>query len=258
MKPNKQPDNRPAGDVVLDRVCFGYTEEAPALFEGLCMHVRAGEMAALVGEAGCGKSTLLQMICGLHVPRSGLIRVGGWCADPRPGAGPRIGFVPREPMLFGGSVFTNLRLANPDADVERMMQACRLANLHLTLGAHPDGYHADIGEGGALLDLVERQCVGIARALLKRPDVLILDDSFAGLRAGGRKRLLDTINGLKGMLTLIVTARRVPAGLDLDTVFRLRAEQAVRLSVVPRRDDAGRSVSRWHGPHTGRAGGGIQ
>lgn len=223
---------RRKGDVVLDHVCFGYGEDEPSVFESLCMHLKAGEMTAIIGPPGCGKSTLIQMICGHYLPSSGRVRVVG---SRRVGSGHCTGsgvaVIPREPMLFPGSLLDNLYLADPFADIASIGQACRLANVAMVPASVPVGCHPDIGGHGAYLLPGERRCIGIARALLKHPDVLILDDTFADLRAACRKQLLDTINGLKGRVTVIVTARRLPVGLDADTVYRLGSNRAVRLSV---------------------------
>ena len=227
-----KPNRRRKGGVTLDHVCFGYGEDQASLFESLCMHLNAGEMTAIIGPPGCGKSTLIQMISGHFLPSSGRVRVVG---SRRVGSGHCTGsgvaVIPREPMLFPGSLLDNLYLADPFADIASIGQACRLANVAMVPATVPVGCHPDIGEHGAYLLPGERRCIGIARALLKRPDVLILDDTFAGLRAGCRKQLLDTINGLKGRVTVIVTARSLPAGLDVDTVYRLGSNRAIRLSI---------------------------
>ncbi len=230
--------------VVLEQVCFGYGADVPALFASLCMQVDAGEMAAIVGPPGCGKSTLVHMISGLYMPRSGRIRmVGGRRVGAGHGAGGGVAVIPREPMLFAGSLLDNLYMADPFADLATIGRACRLANVTMVPADIPECCHPDIGERGGYLLPGERRCIGIARALLKDPAVLILDDTFAGLRATCRRQLLDAVNGLKGQVTVIVTARRVPMGLDVDTVYRLGSSRNTRLTVIPGRSPPGIPVA---------------
>jgi subfamily B ATP-binding cassette protein HlyB/CyaB len=141
--------------------------------------------------------------------------------------------VPQETTLFSGTVFDNLQLANPQADFKQIAAACRMAEIHDVIEALPQGYQTPLGERGVGLSGGQRQRIAIARALLKRPRVLIFDEATSNLDAATAERFAQTVNQLKGKVTIIFIAHQMPKGLSVDEVYRLRgAEGAMRMELV--------------------------
>jgi subfamily B ATP-binding cassette protein HlyB/CyaB len=132
-----------------------------------------------------------------------------------------LGVVPQDIVLFSGTVYENLLLGNAHAGFEEVVQACRLAGIHETLEALPEGYQTWIGEHGVGLSGGQKQRIAIARALLKRPGVLLFDEAASQLDARTAEALIATINELKGRVTRIVVTHELPAGLEADACITL-------------------------------------
>jgi len=128
--------------------------------------------------------------------------------------------------LFSGTVYDNLILANPYADFDRVVQACRLAEIHEFIDGLPDGYQTEIGERGVGLSGGQKQRLAIARALIKRPKVLIFDEATSNLDQSTAEHLARTINGLKGKVTILFITHQPPAGLAADAVVRMGVQSA--------------------------------
>ncbi len=142
-------------------------------------------------------------------------------------------------MLFSGSVYDNLIAANPHATFEQVLAACRMAEIHETIEQLPQGYQTGIGEHGAGLSGGQKQRLAIARALLKRPRILIFDEATSHLDAATADHLAETVNGLKGKVTILFIAHQLPKGLKVD--------DAVILSQRTSEADAGESREKRQG-----------
>ena len=143
------------------------------------------------------------------------------------------GVVPQETVLFAGTVFENLQMANPQAGFPEIVAACKLAEIHDTIEALPDGYQTELGEHGVGLSGGQKQRIAIARALLKRPRVLIFDEATANLDRETAEHFAKTINQLKGKVTMLFIAHQIPKTLQVD--------ETVRLGLDAPGDGAGRS-----------------
>jgi len=217
-----------AGQIELKSVSFRYSEQHPWLYRNLNLAVRPGQLTVLVGPSGCGKSTLAKLLLGFYLPSDGRILVDGQDIRTMNANELRAGFgvVPQETTLFSGTVFDNLQMANPHASFEQIVEACRMAEIHDVIEALPQGYQTLLGEHGVGLSGGQRQRTAIARALLKRPKVLIFDEATSNLDAPTAESIARTVNQLKGRVTIIFIAHQLPRGLKVDEVVQFTPKAA--------------------------------
>lgn len=204
------------GVVRYQGVWFRYGDDLPFVLRGIDLEVGAGEHVALVGSSGAGKTTMLSLLPRFHDVVGGQVLLDGvdvrefGLADLR-GA---VGVVPQEPMLFAGTVRENLRYGNLEATDEEVEEAARAAHAHEFIAGFPDGYGQAIGERGVTLSAGQRQRMAIARVMLKRPSVLILDEASASLDSESEALVQDALERLMAGRTTLVIAHR------LSTVMR--------------------------------------
>ncbi|MCC7461356.1 MAG: peptidase domain-containing ABC transporter [Gammaproteobacteria bacterium] len=230
LKPRRAPGSG-AGAVQVEDLAFRYAGHAPLLFERLSLELKPGQLVALMGPSGSGKSTLAKLLQGFYPPTSGRIRLDG--IDIAHLAANELrtffGVVPQETVLFSGTILDNLRLANPYATFEQAVAACRMAEIHATIEALPEGYQTPIGERGAGLSGGQRQRLAIARALLKGPKILIFDEATSSLDPLTAEQVGRTISALKGRVSILFIAHQIPKSVAVDHVVRI----GEKLSVVP-------------------------
>jgi ATP-binding cassette, subfamily B, bacterial HlyB/CyaB len=215
--------NKGNGLIEMQELSFRYADTLPLLYERLNLRITPGKTVAIMGPSGTGKSTLAKLLQGFYWPTSGQIRVDG--VDTRHLSANELrgyfGVVPQETVLFSGTIFENLAMANPHATFEQTMQACKMAEIHETIERLPKGYQTEIGERGAGLSGGQKQRLAIARALLKRPSVLIFDEATSALDAETAESFALTINKLRGKVTMIFITHALPDALVVDETFQL-------------------------------------
>ena len=224
-----------AGDVVYDDVSFSYGGSGWAL-ENVSFVVPAGTTTAIVGETGSGKTTLGYLAARLYDVSSGRLTIGG--VDVRDlsfqALSDLVGVVSQETYLFHATVRENLRFAKPDASDEEIEAAAEAARIHHVIAALPDGYDTLVGERGLTLSAGQRQRIAIARALLRRPKVLVLDEPTAALDSAAEKSISDSLAGLvRGQTAIIITHRPALAEIA-DQVITLEAGKVVELACASR------------------------
>ncbi len=212
------------GSIDFENVSFRYAKTAGKnALEKINLHIRSGQTVGILGVTGSGKSTLVQLIPRLYDVTEGTVKVGG--VDVRDydihALRNQVSMVLQKNVLFSGTVKDNLRWGNPDADDEEMIRACRLACAHDFISAFPDGYDTYIEQGGQNVSGGQKQRLCIARALLKKPKILILDDSTSAVDtqtdAMIRKAFAEEIPGT----TKLIIAQRVASVQESDLILVL-------------------------------------
>jgi subfamily B ATP-binding cassette protein MsbA len=203
------PDNI-RGEIRFDDVSFSYEEGRPIL-EGISFTARPGEIVALVGASGAGKTTLINLILRFYPPGSGAIYLDGLNIE---GVSPgwlrqQIGAVSQEIFLFNASVESNIKYGCPGASRRDVMDAARKAGIHDDIMGLPDAYDAEIGERGATLSEGQRQRLSIARAFLKKPPILVLDEPASALDALTESMLKGSIKELTRNKTTFIISHRL-------------------------------------------------
>lgn len=216
-------ENQGPGRIDIGNLAFRYSGHHPWLYRNLNMSLKPGHLTVLMGPSGCGKSTLAKLLLGFYQPNEGQINLDG--KDIRHLAANELrvtfGVVPQETVLFAGTLYDNLIMAHPHASFEDVIQACKAAEIHEVIEQLPNGYQTEIGERGTGLSGGQRQRIAIARALLKRPKILIFDEAVSNLDQHTAEHFAKTINRLKGKVTMLFITHQIPRGLIVDAVVEL-------------------------------------
>ncbi|MHB8867729.1 MAG: ABC transporter ATP-binding protein [Thermoleophilia bacterium] len=226
------PDARPLpavrGEIEFHDVVFGYGDRL--VLDGVSLHIHPGETVALVGPTGCGKTTLAHLIPRFHDPISGRVTIDGHDVREVTLSSLRraLGLVDQDPFLFSLPVIENIRYGDPDAPLERVMEAARAAAAHDFIKELPHGYDTVIGERGLTLSGGQRQRLALARALLVNPAILILDDATSSVDADTEARIVSALHGLRGTRTTVVVAHRASTVMLADRVVLMEAGRIVR------------------------------
>jgi len=220
---NKSPNNVPiSGDVAFEGVTFGYKSYEPVL-KDVTLTIQPGEMVGIVGRSGVGKSTLINMLMRLYDPNTGKISING--ADLRD-MSPRhlhenIGVVFQDSFLFAGTIYDNVAYGKTNATPEEVIAACKAANAHDFIMQTADGYNSLLGEGGYSISGGERQRIAIARAIIKNPDVLILDEATSSLDVETESAIQQSLTGLTKGRTTVAIAHRLSTLRSADRLIVL-------------------------------------
>lgn len=223
------PNAQGGVDVEMRDVKFSYPARAHApVLRGLNIHVKPGQFCALVGPSGAGKSTIISLVERMYLPSSGAILVDGVDVTQRSDISFRdeIALVPQEGTLFEGSVRFNVSLgARPGTVVsdEEIIQACKLANIHETIINLPDGYETECGANGSKLSGGQKQRLAIARALVRKPRLLILDEPTSALDAESEKLLQEGLEVASQGISVLAIAHRLNTIRKADTIYMIEA-----------------------------------
>ncbi|KAJ5767065.1 uncharacterized protein N7511_004681 [Penicillium nucicola] len=239
----KIDDTRSGTSVSFKHVRFTYPARPDTrVLHGLDLNIKPGQFAALVGPSGAGKSTIISLVERLYTPESGIIEVDGKdIAHGDISFRDSIAYVPQQSVMFEGSIRFNLALgARPGHDISQsdMEEACRLANIHETIMELPERYDTPCGPNGDRLSGGQKQRLAIARALIRKPKLLLLDESTSALDAESERLLQDGLEKATKNMTVIAIAHRLYTIRKADVIFLIEdgrcVEQGTHAQLVER------------------------
>jgi ATP-binding cassette subfamily B protein len=198
------------GDIKFDHVDFYYEADKPVL-EDFTLTVKRGETIALVGPTGGGKSTIVNLLCRFYEPKRGVIRIGGrdYTQLSLHAIQSRIGMVLQTPHLFSGTIRENIRYGRLDATDEEIEGAAKLAGAHDFIITLDEGYDAEVGEGGNLLSVGQKQLISLARAILAQPEIFIMDEATSSVDTLTEALIQQGMEALMRDRTSFVIAHRL-------------------------------------------------
>jgi ATP-binding cassette subfamily C protein len=205
--------------IKFNKVSFSYDGNSPVI-KDLDITIRAGKTTAIVGPSGAGKTTIADLLMGLIVPNEGSILIDGKEFDPKRIRVWRlqIGYVPQDTFLFNDTLRANLLWAKPDAKEEEINQSLRFAAAEEFVFGLPKGMDTILGERGVLVSGGERQRIALARALLRKPSLLILDEATSSLDSENEKRIQNAIEKLHGQITILIISHRLSTIRGADVI----------------------------------------
>ncbi|MET0831509.1 MAG: ABC transporter ATP-binding protein [Acidimicrobiia bacterium] len=214
---------RRRGHLDFDRVGFTYAGATHPVLREVTFSARPGQTTAVIGSTGAGKTTLVNLIPRLFDATAGTVSVGGVpVADIDPDTlWGRIGLVPQQGYLFSGTVADNLRFGNPDATEEEMWAALDIAQARDFVEALPEQLEAPVAQGGTNLSGGQKQRLAIARAVVRRPEIYLFDDSFSALDLATDARLRRALRPVTAQATVVIVAQRVSTIADADQILVL-------------------------------------
>jgi ATP-binding cassette subfamily B protein/subfamily B ATP-binding cassette protein MsbA len=204
----------------FEKVCFSY-EDGKQVLRDIDLDIKKGQTVAIVGASGAGKSTLVDLIPRFWDPDGGRITLDGVPLTELSIASLRslVGYVNQEPILFNDSIFRNIAFARPEASREEVEQAARIANAHDFIMEKEEGYETNIGDRGVKLSGGQRQRLSIARAVLKNPPILILDEATASLDTESERAVQEALEHLMSGRTTIAIAHRLSTIKNADVII---------------------------------------
>lgn len=215
-----------AGDIEFDHVEFYYEADKPVLRD-LSLTVKQGETIALVGPTGAGKSTIVNLICRFYEPKHGVIRINGrdYMDMTLHSIQSRIGMVLQTPHLFSGTVRENIRYGRLDASDAEVEDAAKLAGAHDFIATLDGGYDTQVGEGGSMLSVGQKQLISLARAVLAKPEIFIMDEATSSVDTLTEALIQRGMEELMSRSTSFVIAHRLSTIKRADRIIVLKDGQ---------------------------------
>lgn len=221
---NQWRASKEKGRIDFAHVTFSYEGNTnDAVLKDINLTILPGETVGIIGSTGSGKSTLVNLIPRFYDIRSGVIKVNGediQKINPKD-LREKIAVVPQKNILFSGTVAENIRWGNENATMEEVEKAALMAGAHDFISASPEGYHTRIGQGGVNFSGGQKQRISIARALVKNPEILILDDSTSAVDVATEARIKESLKQYAKGLTCLLIAQRITSVIDADKIVVL-------------------------------------
>jgi ATP-binding cassette, subfamily B, bacterial len=212
------------GDVTFENVHFRYEDLERPILDGITLEVKAGQTLAVVGPSGSGKTTIMALLMRFYDPLQGRVLLDGVDIRELKQSSLRrnIGTVLQDPLLFNDTVRNNIAYGRPEASVAEIEQAAIAANAHNFIAQMPDKYETMVGERGSRLSVGERQRIAIARALVKNPPILVLDEATSSLDAESEALVQEALERLMKGRTTFVIAHRLATVVSADRIIVLK------------------------------------
>jgi ABC-type protease/lipase transport system fused ATPase/permease subunit len=216
---------RPTGRLSVEGVNYAPPGGNRLLVSGVNFQVDPGEVLGIVGPSGAGKSTLARLLMGIWRPVNGVVRLDG--ADVfswnRADFGRHVGYLPQDTELFAGTIRQNIARFRDDITDEQVVRAAQLAGVHDLVLRTPKGYDTEVGDGGVVLSVGQRQRVGLARAMLADPAFIVLDEPNASLDAEGEQALMSAIEAMKANgATVVIISHKIGVFRVADKLLAMR------------------------------------
>ncbi|MEK5038538.1 ABC transporter ATP-binding protein [Sporosarcina sp. FSL K6-3457] len=219
----KQKSDKVPGTLEFDNVSFSYPGAEESALSAISFAAKSGQVTAIIGGTGAGKTTLINLIPRFYEVTSGTIRVNG--VDIRDSSQEevrsKIGFVPQKALLFSGTIAENIRFGKQDATQDEIEHAARIAQAENFITQMKDGYESVISQGGSNVSGGQKQRLSIARALIRKPDLYIFDDSFSALDYKTDAKLRSALKDETKEATVVIVAQRVSTVVDADQIIVL-------------------------------------
>ena len=217
------------GDIRFEKVTFRYNEDSDHILRHIDLHIPAGITLGITGPTGCGKSTLVNLICRTIEPSSGILKIDGNDIQKIPIRVLRdhIGYVPQETFLFSESISENISFGVLSAKQTDIVQAANISAMHQDLQDFPESYDTIIGERGITLSGGQKQRTALARAIIKNPTILILDDAFSSVDSETEHRILEQISAMPDPQTRIIISQRISSIKNADQIIVLDDGQII-------------------------------
>ncbi|XP_055645359.1 mitochondrial potassium channel ATP-binding subunit isoform X2 [Toxorhynchites rutilus septentrionalis] len=227
------PESKVRGEICFENVFFTYPcRPNQKILKDFSLTLKPGQTVALVGASGSGKSTIASLLERFYEPTGGRITIDGYNLSelsPYWLRGHLIGFIEQQPVLFGTTIYENIRYGRPDATEEEVLEAAKLSQSHQFVSQLPDGYQTPVGERGIQLSGGQRQRIAIARALLKKPTVLILDEATSALDASSEAVVQRALDAAVVDRTTLVIAHRLSTIRNADVIVVLDKGRIVEI-----------------------------
>ncbi len=224
---NKKPVNF---DIRFDKVNFMYDDTSIQALKNVSFSLESGKTLAIMGPTGSGKTTLLQLLSKTYLPHSGKVSLGGFALDEYTQKNIReiMGVVPQQPFLFSDTIAHNIRFGKPDATEQEIEKAAKQAAVHKNIVEFTAGYETMLGERGITLSGGQKQRVSIARALIKNPKILLLDDCLSAVDTETEEAILNALKKNNKDTSTIIVCHRVSSAKNADYILILKDGEIVQ------------------------------
>jgi len=218
--------------IVFENVGFKYNKRDNNVFENINIEIKRGQIIGLIGETGAGKSTFIDLLLGFITATQGSVFVNGFnIHDCLPLWQSKIGYVPQDVVLFDDSLKNNILFYEPEHDDKRLQEILTELKLGSLIDSLPDGLNTSVGENGSLLSGGQKQRIGIARALIKNPELIIFDEATSALDIETEKSVNKLIIRLKLNCIILIIAHKKSALEDCDEVYQIKDRKLLKQNV---------------------------